>query len=1089
MPTHPTARRWLAPLSAAAIALLGACSQNADSPLAPRLTPGEPARLTSATPHIVISQIYGAGGNSGATLTNDYVELYNPGPNDVALTGWSVQYASTTGTSWQVTPLGGTIPAGHYYLVQESAGAGGSQALPTPDATGGIPMAAGAGKVALVNSTTPLVGGTAGVAPYSGASCLNSTATVVDFVGYGTGATCFLGTGTTPTISVSAAAFRNNGGLTDMDDNKADFSTGAPNPRNSGAQPVVTVTAAITPANTATPVGNPVTFTVTATSGGQPVTVTSATWSSSNPTVATIDASGVATAVAGGATTIKVDVITASGPASASTTLTVTNGLATSTTTVSEIHYDNVGTDAGEAMEIEGDAGSSLDGWSLVLYDGNGGKTYDSVPLSGTIPATCGARGVVVVTSFASGIQNGSPDGWALVNPQGLPVEFKSYEGTFAATNGPAAGLTSSAIDADESTAPPAGQSVQRARNGVWFGPVANTLGACNAATPPAPNGNVSITSGKTQLALGMQTQFFFGGTDLSGQKVTSVTWSSSDPSIITVDAKGIVTGKAVGSAQLVATAPDGATGSVAISIYLADGATSPIRLGHNTEFGEPRDANPSDDFLIRRAQYTVSYNPNRGGANWVSWNLDASHVGNVGRCSGTCYSADTVLSKAGLPAYTTADWVSNSTWDRGHMAPSADWTSSEADNNTTFFLSNFLPQAPDLNQGPWEVLEEALRDSVSAANGSREAYIIAGGIFTNGVGQGTLLNLGKIAIPDSTWKIAVITPAGTGINADGTLPQNTTVLAVNMPNVQGIRGNDWHQYVTTVAKIQQSTGYDFLALLAERTECRVEVRNCPPTARITGAQGGNEGQALAFDASTSSDPDAGTTLSYQWSIDGATAGIASTLSHTFADNGTYNVRLIVADQFGAADTTATNVTILNVAPTVSPLQNVTILRGETYTASGSFADPGADTWSATVDYGDGAGAGALALAGNAFTLSHQYTTAGVRTVTVSVGDGLASGGATATVTVLSADQGVPVLAGMVDALESAGTITHGEAQALGASIDAAAKSFANGNTTPAVNQLEAFVNKVGAMQQSGRLSAADADALVSYARRVIASV
>jgi hypothetical protein len=374
-----------------------------------------------------------------------------------------------------------------------------------------------------------------------------------------------------------------------------------------------------------------------------------------------------------------------------------------STTFVSEIHYDNTGTDAGEEMEIEGDANSSLDGWSLVMYNGSPGSSslgvYATVPLSGLIPATCGARGVVRVPFPVNGIQNGDADGWALVNAQGQVTELKSYEGTFTATSGPAAGLTSTALEADESTAPAAGRSVQRAGNGVWFGPRTNTFGVCNPPLPLGPQGSVLITSGKTELAFAMQTQFFFGGTDLSGQPVTSVVWSTSNTSIVTVDQKGVVTAKGVGAAQLIATAPDGATGTVDMTVYIAAGSTG-IRLGHNTEFGEPRDGSPGDDFLIRRPQYTVSYNPNRGGANWVSWNLDASHIGDNGRCPGTCYSADTALSNAGLPAYTTADWVSGATYDRGHMAPSADWTSSEADNNTTFFLSNFLPQRPDLNQG-----------------------------------------------------------------------------------------------------------------------------------------------------------------------------------------------------------------------------------------------------------------------------------------------------------------------------------------------------------------------------------------------------
>ena len=75
-----------------------------------------------------------------------------------------------------------------------------------------------------------------------------------------------------------------------------------------------------------------------------------------------------------------------------------------------EIHYDNVGTDTGEAIEVSGPAGADVPGWQVVLYNGNGGASYDTKTLSGTIPATCGARGVLVINYPANGIQNGSLD-------------------------------------------------------------------------------------------------------------------------------------------------------------------------------------------------------------------------------------------------------------------------------------------------------------------------------------------------------------------------------------------------------------------------------------------------------------------------------------------------------------------------------------------------------------------------------------------------------------------------------------------------------------------------------------------------------
>src|SRR5438094_7818662 len=144
-----------------------------------------PAAAVSAD--IVISQVYGGGGNSGATLKNDFIELFNRGTVAVNVSGWSVQYAATAGTTWQRTNLPPvTVPPGGYLLVQEAAGAGGTTDLPAPDATGNIAMSATSGKVALVNTTTLLAG-----------SGCPFAATVVDFVGYGSTATCFEGAGPT----------------------------------------------------------------------------------------------------------------------------------------------------------------------------------------------------------------------------------------------------------------------------------------------------------------------------------------------------------------------------------------------------------------------------------------------------------------------------------------------------------------------------------------------------------------------------------------------------------------------------------------------------------------------------------------------------------------------------------------------------------------------------------------------------------------------------------------------------------------------------------------------------------------------------
>ena len=193
------------------------------------------ATATASPSGVVISQVYGGGGNTGSPLTHDYVELYNAGSTTVSLAGWSVQYASATGTgnlgasSTQLTELSGSIAPGRYLLIQEAAGAGNGVALPTPDIVDASPiaMAAGAGKVALVRQATTL-GCNGGSAPCSPAQL----ALIEDLVGYGN-ANFFEGSGAAPTLSNTTAALRAGNGASDPDNNAGDFAAGAPNPRNS----------------------------------------------------------------------------------------------------------------------------------------------------------------------------------------------------------------------------------------------------------------------------------------------------------------------------------------------------------------------------------------------------------------------------------------------------------------------------------------------------------------------------------------------------------------------------------------------------------------------------------------------------------------------------------------------------------------------------------------------------------------------------------------------------------------------------------------------------------------------------------------
>jgi uncharacterized protein (TIGR03437 family) len=168
--------------------------------------------FAQGSPDVVISQVYAGGGNAGAPLGNDFVELYNRGNAAVDLTGWSVQYSSATSTEWLVTFLAGAIQPGRYYLVQEAEGANvAAPALPAPDATGTIAMSGTAAKVRVVRDD----------------------GTVVDLVGYGTAN--MSERAPAPALTNTTAAIRRGNGCIDTDDNSADFQIGAPRPRNSSA--------------------------------------------------------------------------------------------------------------------------------------------------------------------------------------------------------------------------------------------------------------------------------------------------------------------------------------------------------------------------------------------------------------------------------------------------------------------------------------------------------------------------------------------------------------------------------------------------------------------------------------------------------------------------------------------------------------------------------------------------------------------------------------------------------------------------------------------------------------------------------------
>jgi endonuclease G len=212
-------------------------------------------------------------------------------------------------------------------------------------------------------------------------------------------------------------------------------------------------------------------------------------------------------------------------------------------------------------------------------------------------------------------------------------------------------------------------------------------------------------------------------------------------------------------------------------------------------------------NYLLDKPQYAVSYNRDNGRPNWVSWHLNGSWIGSAARQND--FRNDTSL-PSGWYQVTSTDYT-GSGFDRGHHTPSADRTNTIENNSATFFMTNMMPQAPDNNQGPWEALESYTRTLVGQGN---EVYIVAGGTGIGGTGSnGGVTNTvasGHVTVPAQTWKVIIVISDGS--NDVSRVNAQTRVIAVLMPNQQGIRANDWKSYRVSVDQIEALTGYDFFS-------------------------------------------------------------------------------------------------------------------------------------------------------------------------------------------------------------------------------------------------------------------------------------
>ncbi len=229
---------------------------------------------------------------------------------------------------------------------------------------------------------------------------------------------------------------------------------------------------------------------------------------------------------------------------------------------------------------------------------------------------------------------------------------------------------------------------------------------------------------------------------------------------------------------------------------------------------GIAADGDPSDDYILERKQYALSYNKDKHVPNWVSSNLNASYFGDVPRHQGQ-FMPDMTLPN-NLYRVRHNDYT-GSGYDRGHMVRSEERTATLEDNESTFFTTNLLPQTHDMNAGPWLRLEEECQHLSQREN--KELYIICGGIYAKNF---PTIGKGKVAVPEKCFKIVVVLNRGQGLKD---VNANTRVIAVMMPNITGIIHEGWQQYVTTVDDIERATGYDFLNALPTDVQKAIESR------------------------------------------------------------------------------------------------------------------------------------------------------------------------------------------------------------------------------------------------------------------------
>jgi endonuclease G, mitochondrial len=530
---------------------------------------------------------------------------------------------------------------------------------------------------------------------------------------------------------------------------------------------------------------------------------------------------------------------------------------ASSTIVISEVDADTPagGTDtANEWFELQNvSAGSiTLTNWTITdnvtndtiptITIGPGGHVIVAATTAGFAAEHPGFTGTVLTIAdgaIGNGLANGG-DLLILRDSGGVAVDGLSW-GTNTTVLNPSAGIDSAsntnqrnAAGADTDTAADWTRAPESPNGNTNFPPASTNptgMGAAKPATLLAGDQTlitVTVTPGSNPTSTGL---------GVSGN-LSSIEGSATQPLFDDGSNGDVIAADNVFSysATVSATTTTG-TKTIAFSITDAQSRSGSgnilltVASAEHMLMGNPSNAVADEslmnNYLMLKPQYALSYNDSRGTPNWTSWHLDSTWQGSITRPS-VDFEIDPDL-PPDFHRVRHSDYT-NTGFDRGHMCPSADRTSTDADNLATFLTTNIVPQAPDNNQGPWVRFEDYLRGFLPGS----ETYIISGGTGTGGTGSNGSANTiagGFINVPAVTWKVALILPVGD--NDLSRVDNNTRVIAVIVPNVQGIRSHQWQDYLTTVDHVEEISGYNFYSkvptAIQDVIEARLDAENDTP--------------------------------------------------------------------------------------------------------------------------------------------------------------------------------------------------------------------------------------------------------------------